>query len=100
MYYHNLALKADGTVAAWGNSSDESFDVPDNLTDIVAIAAAAIYNLALKADGTVAAWGDNDSLGLNIPQGLTDVVALAAGNACAHAPESRWYGSFMACSKN
>jgi alpha-tubulin suppressor-like RCC1 family protein len=71
-YSHSLALKADGTVMAWGyNSSGQLGDgttmqrlspvaVP-GLTAVVAIAAANRHALALKFDGTVMAWGDNSS---------------------------------------
>jgi alpha-tubulin suppressor-like RCC1 family protein len=46
---HALALKADGTVAAWGDQRER---VPAGLKDLVAIPASG-YSLALKADGTV-----------------------------------------------
>lgn len=75
---HSLALKADGTVWAWGSnqwgelgngesggSSADPVQVksPDGLgylTDVKAIAAGASwYSLALKNDGTVWTWGYN-----------------------------------------
>jgi alpha-tubulin suppressor-like RCC1 family protein len=52
---HNLALKADGTVAAWGFYG--LTNVPLGLTNVVAIACGSFHSLALKSDGTVAAWG-------------------------------------------
>ena len=68
--HHSLALKADGTVWAWGNNGSgqlgdgthTSRDVPVkvlNLIDVTAIAAGPDHSMALKADGTVWAWGDN-----------------------------------------
>jgi len=56
-YYHNLALRADGTIAAWGASSSGVLNVPPGLNDVVAIACGFYHNLALRADGTVIGWG-------------------------------------------
>lgn len=68
---HNLALKADGTVLAWGSNDygqlgigsedDQAAAVPvGGLAGIVALAAGSRHSLALKGDGTVWAWGYND----------------------------------------
>ncbi len=108
-YYHNLALKSDGTVWAWGyngstlsgyfghgmlgNGTNIDSNVPvqtSNLTGVTAIAAGGWHSLALKSDGTVWAWGRNNygQLGdgttteSNIPvqvSGLTGVIAIAGG---------------------
>ena len=78
--YHGLALKSDGTVAAWGglNNYGET-DVPAGLTDVTAIAAGYDHSLALKSDGTLVAWGSNFYGETDVPAGLTDVTAIAAG---------------------
>jgi len=81
---HSLALKHDGTVISWGqNGSFLKNNVPDNLTDVIAIAAGGEYagdhDLALKRDGTVTVWGSNGSGQTNVPAGLTNVIAVAAG---------------------
>jgi hypothetical protein len=85
-YYHSLALKADGTVIAWGDNRYGQTNSPVGLTNVVAVASGAYHNLALKADGTVVAWGagTNNALAPNsgqamVPAGLTNVVAVAAG---------------------
>ena len=80
---HNLALCADGSLAAWGlnsygqlgNNSGSSSSVPTAVTTsgvlagktIRAIAAGANHCLALCADGSLASWGNNSSgqLGIN-----------------------------------
>jgi alpha-tubulin suppressor-like RCC1 family protein len=96
-----LALKADGTVWAWGSNgagqlgdgttTDSSFPVRvSGLTNITAIAAGGFHALAMNADGTVWAWGDNSYgqlgngtyTGSSLPVQLTTgsgVTAIAAG---------------------
>jgi alpha-tubulin suppressor-like RCC1 family protein len=76
---HNLALKVDGTVVAWGSNTSGQTNVPAGLTDIVAVAAGSSHSLALKREGTVVAWGSNTSGQTNVPPGLTNVAAITAG---------------------
>jgi len=85
---HSLALKKDGTVWAWGESTygelgDGSFVTgytnfknravqvvgPNGgyLTDISGVSAGQLYSLALKDDGTVWAWGWNNGGRLGNP---------------------------------
>lgn len=82
-FYHSVALKLDGTVAAWGgedDSPDLEGTVPVGLSNVVAISAGGYHNLALKSDGSLFAWGQNDQYGeTNIPAGLSNVTAIAAG---------------------
>jgi len=89
--YHCLALKADGTVAAWGTSTNPGTYVadvdygqsvvPGGLSNVVTIAAGAYHSLALKADGTVTGWGRTDFGQAFIPSDVSNVVAIAAGFA-------------------
>ena len=76
--YHSLALRSDGTVAAWGDNGSGQTTIPVGLSNVVAIAAGDFHSLALKRDGTVAAWGDNGLGQTTIPVGLSNVVAIAA----------------------
>jgi alpha-tubulin suppressor-like RCC1 family protein len=76
---HNMALEANGTVAAWGGNTFGQTDVPADLTNVAAISAGASHSLALQSNGKVIGWGFNSGGQVNIPQNLTNVVAIAAG---------------------
>ncbi len=79
--YHSLALKADGSIVAWGFSEEGRTDIPASASSgVVAIAAAEYHSLTLKADGSVVAWGSSGWGLTTIPSGVTSgVVAIAAG---------------------
>lgn len=97
-----VALKADGTVFAWGDGrygqvgSGEPGPYPvttpvaSSIDSVAAIASGSQHTLALRSDGTVWSWGNNaqgqlgvgDSTSLSatpLATGLTDVVEVAAG---------------------
>ena len=98
--HFTLALKADGTVSAWGEdhsgqlgagrrlSSANPLTV-DEVSGISKVSAGPSYTLAVKNDGTVLAWGRKSLLGdgsesdrsiaAPIP-GLTSVVEVSTGN--------------------
>jgi alpha-tubulin suppressor-like RCC1 family protein len=76
---HVLALKADGSVVAWGDNSLGETNVPSTLRTVSAVAAGSKYSLALKADSTVAQWGNVASYG-SPPASLSNVVAIAASD--------------------
>ena len=77
--YHSLALRADGTVVAWGLNDARQTNVPPDLSGVVAIAAGRHYSLALKRDGTVAGWGSVSGAPWRPPANWTNLVALDGG---------------------
>jgi alpha-tubulin suppressor-like RCC1 family protein len=70
---HNLGIKKDGTVWAWGNNVKGELGIGTSgkglmeklpvqvkgLTEVVAVGAGNGFSIAVKKDGTVWAWGDN-----------------------------------------
>lgn len=114
---HGLALLADGTVKAWGSNGFSRLGaalggpeqcggvgcgkVPvtvPGVSDVVGIAAGALFDLALRADGRVVAWGEDNlgeagDLGLSpggispptLVPGVSGAMAISAGRASAYA---------------
>jgi alpha-tubulin suppressor-like RCC1 family protein len=82
--WHNLALRRNGTVLAWGLSFYGATAVPAGLNDVMAISAGLHHSLVLRSNGTVVAWGLCAGLvgvPVWVPAGLTNVIAIAAGSS-------------------
>ena len=77
------AIKADGTVVAWGGYArfHPSADTYAKLVNVVNITAAARAFAALKSDSTVVEWGDAMSGGSSgVQSQLVDVVSITAND--------------------
>ena len=74
-----MALRADGTVSAWGDDSYGQTDVPPGLTNVVAIAAGDFHNLALLANGKLVSWGDDLDGQIDIPASVINALGIATG---------------------
>ena len=77
---HSVALRADGTVVAWGMNDYGQTNVPATLSNVIAVAAGGRHCLALKRDGTMVGWGHNYN-GQASPPGIAGVRAIAGGNS-------------------
>lgn len=77
-----LAVKNNGTVAAWGlGQNGRNVNIPPDAVDVIAVAAGSNHSLALKKDGTVIAWGFNDYGQSDVPEGLSGVVDICVVGA-------------------
>ncbi len=79
---HNLALRSDGTIAAWGDNSWGQTDVPALPAGVryVEISAGWNHSVARRSDGAIVVWGDNRYHQNRLPvlapgQTLTQVTA-------------------------
>ena len=68
-YYYTMAIKADGSLWAWGNNSERQLgdgttighSSPIKIMDnVAAVSAGGGYSMAIKADGSLWAWGYNE----------------------------------------
>jgi hypothetical protein len=73
---HGLAIRANRTVAAWGDNSLGQRAVPFGVANVIALAAGDYYSLALRADGSLVFWGDSSARPAALA-GLRNVAAIA-----------------------
>jgi sugar lactone lactonase YvrE len=78
--WHSLALRSDGSLAAWGDNGNGQCNVPLGLSDAIAIAGGGYHSLAIRSSGSVAAWGANDYGQSTVAPAATNVIAIAAGD--------------------
>lgn len=72
-----MALKKDGTVAAWGQNDSGQTDVPAQLNAVKSMSAGFDYGLALKTDNrTIVAWGSSS---YSLAPTISEITAVEAG---------------------
>jgi len=76
---HSLALKATGSIVAWGRNNEGQTNAPAG-DDFVSVAAGDYHSLALKTDGSIVVWG-NGNYGLTTPPAGNDFVSVVGGGS-------------------
>lgn len=98
---HLLALRADGTVVAWGGVNQfGQRTVPADATNVVGIAAGTTHSLALRGDGTVVFWGRVYNLSSTgdtsaPPEARANMAGLALGSGADHVLQLRMDGTVL-----
>lgn len=71
---------AGSSVFTWGSNVAGVLDIPNDLTNVIAVAAGRSHSLALRSDGTVVGWGDNIYSSSLTMGNESNWVAIAAGD--------------------
>jgi alpha-tubulin suppressor-like RCC1 family protein len=75
--YHGLAIRSNGSLAAWGYNDYGQCDIPEG-NDFVAIAGGKYHSIALRSDGSLVGFGDNSQNQIDAPE-EKEFVAIACG---------------------
>jgi alpha-tubulin suppressor-like RCC1 family protein len=71
-----LAIRTNGTVAAWGWNQNGQSSVPSSVSSATMVAGGSSFSAALLSNGTVATWGSWP----NQPPAVQGFVRIAAGD--------------------
>ena len=86
--YYSLALRADGSILAWGNSGWNPSDVVDQAptgTGFTKISAGEEHALALREDGSIFGWGVDSFAQVSGVPGGTGFTQIEAGDEASFA---------------
>ena len=78
--FFTVALRADGSVVAFGYDQLGQCDIPSGLSKVTQIASGKYHTLFLMSDGTVRAMGSDANNQIDVPAGLNNVQQIAAGD--------------------
>jgi alpha-tubulin suppressor-like RCC1 family protein len=83
-FFNNIVLRADGTVALWGNGNSVSTNTA-GISNVVEVSAGSYRELVLKSNGRPMLWGGVSSSYTNVVAQQSNIVAIAAtsGSSCA-----------------
>lgn len=95
---HNLALRPDGSIVAWGKNPYGIANAPLPNNNFVSISAGDSHNLCLQGDGVIVAWGENVYGQCNVPVPNSNFIAAAAGGS--HSLGLKQDGSIVAWGYN
>ncbi len=78
--YHNVAMRRDGSLIAWGTNSYGILQepVPLGLSNVLSMAFGPDFGVAARSDGRIAIWGS-----LSNAPSLTNAVSVSAGSSHA-----------------
>ncbi len=87
----SYAVRNNGSVICWRHGEGE-VTVPNNIRDVVEIAAGIEFAVALTSKGKVLAWGKNTSGECDVPSGLGHCVAIRASSyvGAARMDNGKW----------
>lgn len=78
---HSCGVKADGTIACWGDNAFGQSDAPAGA--FVQVSAGGNHSCGVKDDGTLTCWGENSGGQLNgIPDGAFTQVSAGVSHSC------------------
>ena len=77
---HTCGLRADGTVACWGDNRRGESDAPSGRFSVVG--AGREYSCGLRQDGTVACWGAGVDGPDPLPEGRFSMLSVGDSAAC------------------
>ena len=79
--YHVCGIKADSTLACWGNNNHERSTPPEGT--FTQISAGYDFSCALRTDGRLACWGQDKTGETSPPPGNYKQVEAGGNHACA-----------------
>jgi hypothetical protein len=81
MFYSSMALKTDGSIAAWGDDSYSQVSGTPAGNGFVQVAGASSHALALTTNGSIVSWGDDSYNQVTDTPAGNDFAQVAGGGS-------------------